>query len=174
MSIVVFNSWSFQNNLKTESDLPLVSPLHLPRSLHAFATLLTGYKTGFTSHSGREPAPNFDIYIIPFFLSETATRSRVVTPDSAMAASLMSTLSSEALGCGEEAKWIQSRAIFGTRSQSVCRYDGEDRVRSLSGIRVHLRHGSRTYTVPTPSSGGSSSSTPSPITCCMLCLLIAW
>src|SRR5688572_25423454 len=32
------------------------------------------------------------IYIIPFFLPETATRSRVATPDTAIAASLMSTL----------------------------------------------------------------------------------
>ena len=32
------------------------------------------------------------IYIIPFFLFETATRSRVATPDSEIAVSLVSTL----------------------------------------------------------------------------------
>jgi hypothetical protein len=35
--------------------------------------------------------PNL-IYIIPLFVFETATRSRVATPDSAIAVSLMSTL----------------------------------------------------------------------------------
>ena len=43
-----------------------------------------------------------------------------------------------------------------------------------SGIRVDLMPGIRPYTVQTPSSGGSSSSTPSPITSCMLGLPIAW
>ena len=48
------------------------------------------------------------------------------------------------------------------------------RVRRISGMRVDLMPGIRPYTVPTPSSGGSSSWTPSPITCCTLVLLIAW
>ena len=43
--------------------------------------------------AGGQPAPFPTlIYIIPFFLSETATRSRVATPDSAIAVSLVSTL----------------------------------------------------------------------------------
>jgi hypothetical protein len=47
----------------------------------------------FPSNSGREPAPFPTlIYIIPFFLSETVTRSRVVNPDSAIAVSLVLTL----------------------------------------------------------------------------------
>jgi hypothetical protein len=48
---------------------------------------------GFPSNSGRAACflPNL-IYIIPLFLPETVTRSRVVTPDSAIAVSLVSTL----------------------------------------------------------------------------------
>ena len=43
-----------------------------------------------SSISGRKPGPFLTlIYIIPLFLSETATRSRVVTPDSAIAVSLV-------------------------------------------------------------------------------------
>jgi hypothetical protein len=46
-----------------------------------------------SSISGRSArSPLFDIYIIPFFLSETATRSRVAIPDTAIAESWMSPL----------------------------------------------------------------------------------
>ena len=48
------------------------------------------------------------------------------------------------------------------------------RVRRISGIRVDLMPGIRPYTLQPQSSGGSSSSTPSPITSCMLVLPIAW
>jgi hypothetical protein len=47
--------------------------------------------SSISGRAARSPSP-FDIYPIPFFLSETVTQSRVATPDSAIAVSLVSTL----------------------------------------------------------------------------------
>jgi hypothetical protein len=46
----------------------------------------------FTKQRAESPLPQCDIHPLPFFMSETATQSRVVTPDSAIAAFLVSTL----------------------------------------------------------------------------------
>jgi hypothetical protein len=55
-----------------------------------FGTCLQGGSVFIHQRAG-SPLPTL-IYIIPFFLSETATRSRVATPDSAIAVSLVLTL----------------------------------------------------------------------------------
>src|SRR5688500_18856387 len=59
-----------------------------------------------SSLSGRAARSKPDIYHLPFFRPETATRSRVVTPDSAIAESWVSPLGGGASSVREESGLI--------------------------------------------------------------------